>query len=128
MRKQEVKSYHAYMSEESFQDQVFFNVVLDRMMEETNVDKVEKIIIESDNCTSQYKSSEHFAGLQELSNKFNVTLVRIYGVAGHGKGEVDHVGGLANVAIRREISAGQQLSNAEEMINCLEGKFCLIHQ
>ena len=62
MREQGVKSYHAYMSEDCFQDQVFVNVVLDRMMEESNVDEVEKIIIESDNCTSQYKSSEHFAG------------------------------------------------------------------
>ena len=52
-----------------------------------------------------------------------MTLVRIYSVAGHGKGEVDHVGGLAKVAIRREVAAGQQLSNAEGMINCLEGKF-----
>ena len=52
-----------------------------------------------------------------------MTLVEIYGVAGHGKGEVDHVGGLAKVAIRREVAAGQQLSNAEEMINCFEGKF-----
>ena len=52
-----------------------------------------------------------------------MTLVRIYSVAGHGKGEVDHVGGLAKVVIRREVAAGQQLSNAEGMINCLEGKF-----
>ena len=52
-----------------------------------------------------------------------MTLIRIYSIAGHGKGEVDHVGGLAKVEIRREIAGGQQLSNAEEMINCLEGKF-----
>ena len=30
----------------------------------------------------------------------------IYGIAGHGKGEVDHVGGIAKTTTRREIARG----------------------
>ena len=54
------------------------------------------IVIESDNCSSQYKSCAHFYGMQKLANQYNVNIVRVYGIAEHGKGEVDHVGGLAN--------------------------------
>ena len=49
-------------------------------------------VIESDNCTSQYKSAQYFHGLQQISTKYNRMLVRVFGIAGHGKGEIDHVG------------------------------------
>ena len=61
-------------------------------------------MIESDNCTSQYKSAQHFHDLQEISTKYNRMLVRVFGIAGHGKGEIDHVGGLAEVAIRQAVA------------------------
>ena len=60
----------------------------------TDKDGVSVILIESDNCSNQYKSAEHFHDLQKISDEENKTLVRFYGVEGHGKGEVDHVGGL----------------------------------
>jgi len=61
------------------------------------------MIIESDNCKGQFKSTEHFYYLQELSNNTNKEIICVYGVAGHGKGEVDHVGGIAKVCVRREV-------------------------
>ena len=91
------KSYFAYLSDDVYQDQVFVNIVLDKMLEESKLEEGETLVIESDNCTSQYKSAEHFDGLVKLATRNNVKIIRIYGVAGHGKGEVDHVGGIAKV-------------------------------
>ena len=45
----------------------------------------------------------HF-DMQELANKYNINLVHLYGIASHGKGEVYHVGGVAKIRIRREIT------------------------
>ena len=47
------------------------------------------IIITSDNCYIQYKSSHSFIHLQKLSNKLNIQIIRVYGIPGHGKNEVD---------------------------------------
>ena len=52
-----------------------------------------------------------------------IALICIYGISGHGKGEVDHVGGITNVAIRREVAAGKFLNTAEEMVDFLTEKF-----
>lgn len=62
------------------------------------------IIIESDNCSAQYKSTQHFFHLQSLADEQSKIVIRLYGIAGHGKGEVDHVGGVAKVAVRKEIA------------------------
>ena len=57
------------------------------------------IVIESDNCLSQYKSAAHFQGIQDLSNKYESTVICVHSVREHGKGEVDHVGGIVETAI-----------------------------
>ena len=81
------------------------------------------IVIESDNCSAQYKCTAHFFKLQSVSNERNATMIRCYGVAGHGKGEVDHVGGLTKVKIRREVAAGHVLQTSSEMVEWLQTKF-----
>ena len=43
--------------------------------------------------------------------------------AGHGKGEVGHVGGVAKICIHREIAAGNFFSCANEMVEFLNNKF-----
>ena len=81
------------------------------------------LIIESDNCSSQYKSAQHFFDLQEISNENDIFIIRIFGIAGHGKGEVDHVGGLTKIAIRHEIARGDYLDSAADMVDFLIEKF-----
>ena len=54
----------------------------------SNINSYNAIIIESDNCSGQYKSAQHFLDMQVLSNRLNKPIIRIYGIAGHGKGEV----------------------------------------
>ena len=70
------------------------------MLEESVRSMPEMYIIESDNCNAQYKSAQHFEAIQCLSTTFEIPVVWIFSIAGHGKGEVDHIGGLAKCAIR----------------------------
>ena len=84
------------------------------------LDAVEVIVIESDNCSNQYKSAQHFFHLQELANIFKKDIIRIHGIAGHGKGEVDHVEGLEKVAIRQHIASGGFVQSSFEMIDFLQ--------
>ena len=65
----------------------------------------------------------HFHHLQELANKYHAKIIHVYSVAGHGKGKVDHVGGLAKVVIRHEIGRGSFFSDSEDMVDFLSQKF-----
>ena len=81
------------------------------------------IIIDSDNCASQYKSGLHFYHLQEISNNYDISVIRTYGIPGHGKGEVDHVGGTAKVTIRRMAAAGCTFINATDIVDALKKNY-----
>ena len=116
------KSYHPYVSDDRKHDQKFVKLVLEEML--ATVDAIPEVcIIESDNCTSQYKSAQHFNEIQEICDKIEVLIIRVYNVAGHGKGEVDHVGGVAKVAIRRFIGTGGTILNATDCLKFLAKKF-----
>ena len=49
--------------------------------------------------------------------------MRIFGIAGHGKGEVDHVAGVAKVGIRDEIARDTFFYTAESCVIFLRDKF-----
>ena len=52
------------------------------------LDNFDSTVIESDNCKDQYKSAQHFYDMQQLANKLEKPIIRIYQVEGHGKREV----------------------------------------
>ena len=79
--------------------------MLDHKEISEDVAKTDTIIVESNNCKGQYKTAQHFYDMQDLANSLNKKVLRIYGVPGHGKGEVDHVGGIVKVAIRTSVAA-----------------------
>ena len=83
------KSYHPYFSDTKVHDHVFVKLAIDEIVSEVpNITVYDAIVIESDNCRAQYKWAKHFNDLQSLANKLGKTVIRIYGIAGHGKGEV----------------------------------------
>ena len=45
--------------------------------------------------------------MQTLANKFQVNVIHIFSITEHGKGEVDHAGGLATTTLQRAIAAGE---------------------
>lgn len=118
-----LKQYHPYLSNDKKHDQKFVKVAIEKMLDGCNFNSGTYCVIESDNCSSQYKSAQHFTDMQEIADKNEIKIIRVYGVAGHGKGEVDHVGGLAKVTVRREIAAGALLTNAKDMVNFLNEKY-----
>ena len=58
------KSYHPYLSNDHKHDQVFVHLAIEEMLKETKINPDMHIIIESDNCSQQYKSAPHFYHLQ----------------------------------------------------------------
>ena len=57
------------------------------------------MMIESDNAPTQYKNKSAFGSMQHLADKYNFTLLRVYGSAGHGKGVIDVISsfGVKNI-------------------------------
>jgi len=92
------------VSDDLKHDQHFVQFSIKEMLKDVEIEPSDQIIIESDNCSSQYKSSAHFHGMQVLANNLNVNIIRVYGIAEHGKGEMDHVGGLVKTTIRRAVA------------------------
>lgn len=125
LKYQGVKSYHPYLSSDRKHDQHFVHCVLEEMLHNTeqHISSNSVIMIESDNCSCQYKSSAHFDSLQRLSDDIGRKIIRVFGIPEHGKGEVDHVGGIAKTAIRREIAAGSFYSDVNDMVAMLREKF-----
>ena len=80
------------------------------------------LFIESDNAV-QYKSCQHFDIIQQICIEQNQPIIRNYGIPDHGKGEVDHVGGIGKTPLRRAIAAGIFLDEAGEMTEYLHEKF-----
>ena len=115
--------YHPNVSDSRVHDQVFVHQALQEMIDQTDIPEGTRLVIESDNCTGQYKSTQHFYHLQRLSSELNKIIIRMYGIASHGKGEVDHVGGVAKVAVRREIAGGQVFTSSAQIVSFLKNKF-----
>ncbi len=103
------------MSDTLVHDQAFADIAMREMLSTTDLDEATCILVESDNCSGQYKSAEHFRDLQKISNDTNLKLIRLYWIEGHGKGEVDHVGGIAKVYARDQITRGVIFTNAAGM-------------
>ena len=108
------------MSKDRKHDKQFVQIVLEEMLLKVEYITAETIVIESDNCSSQYKSVVHFQGIQDLSNKYKSTIICVYSIAKHGKGEVYHVGGIVKTAIRREIAGGEVLLDCDHMVSFLK--------
>ena len=77
-------------------------------------------IIESGKCSSQYKSAQHFDNIQNICNMIGVPIIRLFSVTGHGKGEVNHVEGLAKSSTRQYVGAGGKVLNATDFKDFLE--------
>ena len=91
--------HHPYLSSDRDHDQQVVATAINKIVEHSN-DMIKSeikpnlMIIESDNAV-QYKYAEHFHAMQKFCDRQNKKIKRGYGIAQHGKGEVDHVSGIA---------------------------------
>ena len=69
------KIYHLYLSNSKKHDQVFTKITIEEMLGEEDLNSGDVIIINSDNCSVQYKSGLHFYHLQEIANVFDKTII-----------------------------------------------------
>ena len=115
------KSYHPYLSSNRKYVQHFLQLCILEILKKVDFSKNPGfIVIESDNCSYQYRSSAHFHGMQTLANKFKVNVICIFSIAEHGKGEVDHVDDLAKTTLWRAIAAGAFFNDVGEMVEYLD--------
>ena len=61
--------------------------------------------------------------IKNLSQKYGLKIVRIYGVPEHGKIEIDCVGGVVKIALRRGVSMGHFFPSASSCIDYLKEPF-----
>ena len=97
------------------------NNAIDHILE--NNPNMNILIMLSDNCQNQYKSAHNFYDLQKTANKYGITIYRIYGVPGHGKAEVDVVGAIIKMGIRREVGKGDYFKNAKDVTEFTKNKY-----
>ena len=98
-----MSKYVYHLCDDTKHDPVFVNEVLEDIFTKRNI-KNETVIIKSDNAPTQYKNQYAFFLLQQIANKYNVTILRIYGAAGHGKGLIDAMSSFGVKGIlRRDI-------------------------
>ena len=98
------------------------NVLFEKMLSEFNLRPATAITIESANCKSQSKCVTHFSDIRNIADTFNSTIIRAFHIPEHG-GEVDHVGGIAKSAIKREVGTDEILIEVKEMVEFLQSKF-----
>ena len=109
-------SYVYHLSDDTGHDPTFVNEVLNDIFLRWNICN-ETILLKSDNAPNQYKDKYAFAYYQDLANKYNVRIVRLYGAAGHGKGLIDAMSSFGVKSIlRKDIVTGDVwYKNSEEM-------------
>ena len=86
------KNDHAHFSDDHKHDQVFLKHALD------------DILNKMDLSHSQYKSTMHFHHLQMLTNEKEKQVLKIWSIAGHGKGEVGYISGMTKISIKIAVS------------------------
>ena len=113
------------MSDDRKHNQHFAQSCIERMFEapELQAFDMTNVIIESDNFSEQYKSSPHFHAMQKIANRYNIPVIRIYEIAEHGKGEINHIRGIAKNTICQEAAKGESFFSAEDIAHLLRIKF-----
>ena len=117
------KNYITHFSDDHKHDQLFVDNVVKNIIGNGDLTSTSTILIQSDNCSSQYKSACHFSHLQKLASSQEKQVLCLWSIAGHGKGEVDHVGGVAKIAIKRAISNDFFFENSSDMTQYLSEEF-----
>ena len=119
---EEQKIYLGHFSQDRDHDQVYVRLALENMIPLFLSEDDTHIFIHSDNAT-HFKSSENYADIQELCNSLQITIIRSFGVPGHGKGEIDSCGGHIKTACRKGIEHGVSIKSASDCVAFLNNKF-----
>ena len=77
-------SYQTYFWNDAKHYQQFVDLVLNEMLDDIpNIPPY--IIVEFHNCSTQYKSEAHLYSMEKIANKFNGTVVHLFGIPKRSK-------------------------------------------
>ena len=115
-----MNKYVYHLCHDMKHDPVFVSEVLEDIFTKRN-SKIETVIIKSENAPTQYKNQYAFFLLPQIANKYNATISRIYGAAGHGKGLKDAMSsfGVKGILRRHIIGNDEWFSNSAEICDYL---------
>ena len=115
-----MNKYVYHLCDDTKHDPVFVNEVLEDTLTKRNI-KNETVIIKSDNAPTQYKNQYAFFLLEQITSKYNATILRIYRAAGHGKGLIDAMSsfGVKGILRRGIIGNDEWFSNSAEICDHL---------
>ena len=101
-------SFVYHLSDDTGHDPTFVDEVLNDIFGRWNIHN-ETILLKSGNAENQYKDEYTFAYYQNLANKYNVQVICLYGVAGHGKRLIDAISSFGVKSIlRKDIVTGDR--------------------
>ena len=112
--------YVYHLCDDTKHDSTYVHLVLEDIFDDKGF-KDTYVIIKSDNASNQYKDLYAFASMHQLADKYNCTIIRIYGAAGHGKGLIDAMSSFGVKAILRRdiISLDKWFANSAEIVDYL---------
>ena len=85
-----VNRYIYHLSDDTNHDSVMTTEILSSIIEKyPEIIETGKLVLRSDNCSSQYKSRFVFRSLLDLAKQHNILIDFFYGEAGHGRGLID---------------------------------------
>ena len=116
----EKRSYVYHLSDDTGHDALFVDEVLEDIFQRWKI-RDETIMIKSDNAPTQYKNKYAFSLYQNLANKYNVRIIRLYGAARHGKGLIDAMSsfGVKSILKRDIVTWDAWYANKEKMCDHL---------
>ena len=117
------KKYVYHLSDDTNHDPIFVNEVLEDIFERWEI-KNETVMIKSNNAPTEYKNKHAFKSMQNLANRYNVRIIRIYGAAGHEKGLIDAMSsfGVKSILRRDIVTQDCWFQNSEEVCNYLSSR------
>ena len=96
--KTEGPKYIYHLSDGATNESFFAHHVLTDIITTRNINN-QTIIIKSDNAPGQYKNKCAFKSMQNLSDTYNLRIIRIFSAAGYGKELIDAMSSLGTKSI-----------------------------
>ena len=93
------KTYIHHVSDDKKHNAAFVDKLIDDVFPLLETEN-RAVVILSDNCSSQYKCVGAFNFMLSWVHEYGVEIIKTYGIAGHGKSEIDSAGGLVKEALR----------------------------
>ena len=86
------ESYHPYLSDDRKHGQKFAYICIEEMLDEVQL--AQSSILSLRVKTAPLSTNLLEIDLQEINSENEISILRVIGIPGHGKGEGDHVGGV----------------------------------